>query len=401
MTIIKLFISIFGLCVLVQNLTSTAWALPSYRLTDLTALGGGFSGSANSINDNGIVVGNFFSLADGITSAFTFDARNPGAGLQILGSLGGSTSTALGVSNNGHVAGILVNSTAQIRAFSFNTNNPGAGLQQIGTLGGEVSQGRDVNNSGLLVGSSSNAANRTSRAFTFDTNNPSDGLKEIGSLGGELSVAHAVNDNGLIVGQSHNSIGQTRAFTFDTNNPGAGLQDLGTIGGISSEAHAVSNNGLVVGRSLQVSPLIRTHAMIFDTNNPSAGMRDLGTLPGGSFSEALGVNDSGLVVGRSLDGNNLPFRAFIFDTAAPSGIMRDLNDLIDPEDPLFGQVELEFAFDINKFGDIAARGEINGRTHAFLLTATREVSVAEPAIFSVFGIGFAGLIVMRRRRNLA
>jgi probable HAF family extracellular repeat protein len=84
------------------------------------------------------------------------------------------------------------------------------------------------------------------------------------------------------------------------------------------------------------------------------GIQDLETLPGSSISAANGINNNGQVVGESGD-------AFIWSQAAG---MQDLNRLI----PADSGWTLTWAFAINDKGQITGQGEINGETHAYLLS---------------------------------
>jgi hypothetical protein len=61
--------------------------------------------------------------------------------------------------------------------------------------------------------------------------------------------------------------------------------------------------------------------------------------------------------------------AFVWD--AENGML-PLDSLIDPEDPLYGAVDLTSAHDINDLGFIAANGYVAEQTgqHAFLLVPT-------------------------------
>ncbi len=111
-------------------------------------------------------------------------------------------------------------------------------------------------------------------------------------------------------------------------------------------------------------------------------MYDLGTL-GGHSSNALDINNKGQIVGNShiLNGDS---HAFLYDSA--NGML-DLNDFIDPDS---GWV-LTIAYGINDLGQIIGSGEINGQTHAFLMTP-----IPEPATILLFGLG--GLVLRKKRK---
>ena len=120
------------------------------------------------------------------------------------------------------------------------------------------------------------------------------------------------------------------------------------------------------------------------------------------FSAGLGINNLGQVVGFSgtnhdfytADGNGL--RAFLYS----DNILYDLNDLIAPgSNPSF---TLTAASAINNNGQIVGRGAVNGELHAFLLTPTLSVSVAEPTS-SVPILSFGAIVTLfaafKRKRH--
>jgi len=77
-----------------------AWGVVQYSVTDLGTLGGS-SSCANGINNNGQVVG-YTDTGSGASHAFLWTS---GGGMQDLGTLGGSNSGANGINDNGQVAG--------------------------------------------------------------------------------------------------------------------------------------------------------------------------------------------------------------------------------------------------------------------------------------------------------
>ena len=95
-------------------------------------------------------------------------------------------------------------------------------VTDLGTLlGGPTSQANGINDNGQVVGVSSN------RAFLWQSGS---GMQDLGMLpGGLYCEADGIDDSGQVVGMcrtTSNSIGH--AFLWQS---GRGMQDLGTLGG--------------------------------------------------------------------------------------------------------------------------------------------------------------------------
>ena len=93
-------------------------------------------------------------LAFAAAAAGTGAAPSPFAAVD-LGTLGGATSSAVAVNNDGQVVGnsAIAGDTAT-HAFSWTEET---GMVDLGTLGGTFSEARAVNNEGDVVGASSTA----------------------------------------------------------------------------------------------------------------------------------------------------------------------------------------------------------------------------------------------------
>ena len=165
------------------------------------------------------------------------------------------------------------------------------------------------------------------------------------------------------------------------------LTDLSTLGGPFpySEPTDINDAGQIVGLGFTANGALR--AMLFDPSGGGA-IRDLG----GSDSGAQAINDAGqIVAGLLLDD---PIGAFLLE----DGIFFNLNERIHPTDPLFSDVFLSDARDINNAGQILATGffvDIGPMTLAFLLTP---VAVPEPIPLAVIAAGLTGLGLLARRR---
>lgn len=308
-----------------------------YTITDLGTLGGDTT-QAYGINDEGQVVG-LSKLNAQVYHAFFWD----GGTMTDLGTLGGPQSSAVDINNAGQVVGSSHVSSGKTRAVLWQDGV----MQNLGTIGGDSSGASGINSAGQVVGSDS-FTGAYSRAFLWQNGS----MQLLGTFGGHSS-ADDINDAAQVVGAS--STGgpspQTHAFLWQNG----AMQDLGSLAGESSRAHAINNAGQVVGESLAslVSPF-PIHAFLWE----HGAMQDLGTL-GGNFSYAYDINDKGQVVGFSTNAAGIG-HAFLWE----NNMMKDLNGLI-PADSGWVLVE---ARAINKRGQIAGYGRINGQVRAFLLT---------------------------------
>src|SRR5712692_1699280 len=240
--------------------------------TDLGTLGGTFSG-AIAVSNSGQVVGESTTAGDTETHAFSWTA---GGGMVDLGTLGGTTSVAIAVSDRGQVVGSsFITGDTVIHAFSWTA---GGGMVDLGTLGGTSSfltiqgsafegNGGGVNDRGQVVGGSSISGDTALHAFSWTSGG---GIVDLGTLGGTDSFSFAVNGRGQVVGESSttgNTVSNASSWTS-----GGGMVDLGTLGGTFSGAIAVNGSGQVVGGSNTTGDTA-SHAFSWTAGG---GMVDLG-----------------------------------------------------------------------------------------------------------------------------
>ena len=309
--------------------------LPAYYITDLGTLGGTLSNGIG-VSQNGQVVG-ASELACYCTSHPFLWAEGT---LHDLGTLGqGGSSAAMAINELGQVVGYSVG-----RPFLWSRES---GMTDLGFFG----QANDVNNRAQVVGLMSSPPH----AFRWQAG----ALLDLGTLGGTgTSIADSINDQGEIVGQASG-----RAFLWTEPS---GMRDLGTLDGTSggtSAAAAINDRGQIVGDSYSIA-VGNTHAAAFSKGQ----VTDLGTL--GSYSWANALNNRGQVVGQS--GTGTGPHAFLTDLDSMQ--MVDLNTLIPPGT---GWV-LTDARAINDAGQIAGSGTLPGydMVHAYLLTPEEDPSAA-------------------------
>lgn len=240
-----------------------------------------------------------------------------------LGTLGGTTSSALDVNNLRQVTGnsLVVSdpgsSGSLLRAYTW-TSGTMTAIPALAPLPAEVSpfnrfaRGYAINDAGYVVGEFNN---NSSRAFVFNPNTGvTTGLTRL-SGGTDNGVAHDINNAGTIVGISSNGTVSRPTIWTDTGS-GYTPSDLGTIAGnttTSGRAWAINQSGVVVGLSNNGTT---SQATMWN----GAAVTNLTSLGDGSqFSQALGVNDNNLAVGSSSTGQTV---GQLIGTSSTTGITR-------------------------------------------------------------------------------
>lgn len=177
-----------------------------------------------------------------------------------LGTIGGTSSGAVAVNENGQVVGASSTADGSEHAFSW---TQAGGLVDLGTLGGRFSVARAVNDAGLVVGSSTTADGQT-HGFAWTA---ADGMVD---LGAEADVPLAVNDHGQVVGFTSHLDAAGVAFSW---TQAGGIVELPSLGGPQSEAFAVNDEGAIAGVSYTASG--EAHATLWqprDTTPPELSL---------------------------------------------------------------------------------------------------------------------------------
>jgi probable HAF family extracellular repeat protein len=226
--------------------------------------------------------------------------------------------------------------------------------RELGALPGDTSSaGLGVNSSGEVVGVSYPPGG-AEHAFLYKDGN----LFNLGNFpGGSGAQAFGINDEGDVTGEAFLANGRGHAFLYHKEK----MIDLGTLkGAVYSVGQAINNDVQITGYSYS-NDFSFAHAFLWSKGK----MIDLGVLPNGTLSEGRGINSWGQVVGFS--DTLLPSFPGVYVNHAflySNGKMHDLDTMIPPNSGwLIGE-----AVGINDRGEIAATGEINGQTHAVLLT---------------------------------
>jgi probable HAF family extracellular repeat protein len=183
----------------------------------------------------------------------------------------------------------------------------------LGTLGGSSSTAYGIADNGEIVGTSDVAGAAYTHAFAY-----LDGeMHDLGTLHGGNSAATAVNAHGEITGYSDDAApgqpSRPRAFLYT----GGAMRDIGTLGGSSAKGAAISSVGAVTGTSALAGDAV-SHAFLYANGT----MHDLGSLD--TYSEGVGVNTAGDVVGNSGSGPVNLAHSFVYT----NGVMYDLDDVV-------------------------------------------------------------------------
>ena len=334
-----------------------ALAQTKYKIIQIPTPTGSTS-SALGLNENGQVVGYSFQGDDYQTFLYIYPSGKIGE----IGSLGGKLKAACAINDSGAIAGYSQDGNGNLQAFSYTDRN---GIISLGTFeGGSTSEAFGINDSNQIVGDAATSS-AAHRPFLY-----SGKLQDLGIGTNEAAdafeTAYGISDSGVVVGRYDSGNGVFHAFQWSNGQ----VKDLGTLGGTNSEALAISKRtgSLIVGDSDTGNG--PTHACIWSNGNPS----DLGVLSGfdkASFARA--VNKSNHVVGDS-DSNDQK-RAFLY----ANNHLYQLDQLAINLGEA-GFTSLDIAYGINDKEWICGCGTTqDGETHAFLAVPAEGAGSQETA----------------------
>lgn len=351
-----------------------AHASQTYQLTDLGAFTAQGNSFATDINNLGQISGYSWE-----TGAVSYAAIWNNGQIAHLGPTSVTWSYAYAINDSGVVVGVDRGAHQSPVQWVNGQRSALVNPPCCGTVGAAEA----INNHNVIAGW------YEGNAYTWSNGT----MQKLSNLTpGYGSSASGINDLGQVVGVSVSTADFLPADHAVVWNNGK-VTDLGTASGFSSSfAEAINDKGEIVGQSnngYQSS----THATLWREGQ----IIDLGSLnDDADASFAKDINNLGQIVGYSLvdpaDPLNLA-RAVIWENGVNPVA---LESLIDPLDPLFGQVQLYAAWGINDLGQIVGYGLINGRERAFLLNPLA-ATVPEPNAQALMIVGFGLLFACRRK----
>jgi probable HAF family extracellular repeat protein len=322
-----------------------------------------------------------------------------GGTITSLGTLGGNQSAAAAANVHGDVVGAALNSTlepfpyrspylgflylgsvTQAHAFLWR----GGKMHDLQTLGGPSSIALFVNEDGVVAGASDVDYNShvtienpdggpTIHPFVWQEGVMRDLIVNApaGVFGGTYGTVTWLNNRGQVTGTMNLSGDMTwRSFLWDRGV----MRDLGTLGGIQTTSSWLSDTGAVVGKSdvrdiCTACPPDNQKQLHHPFLWKDGVMTDLKLLPGDTAGNAYSINRYGQIVGRSTvclhvntdDGcDGTVYHAFLWE----HGSLVDLHTLVVPG----SHITVDGANQINDRGEIQASGVLpNGDRHALLL----------------------------------
>ncbi|MBL8533326.1 MAG: hypothetical protein JNL33_05690 [Betaproteobacteria bacterium] len=330
-------------------------SLPRYRLTQVA----GFASLVSDLNESGDVVG--------MQSRRAFVWKN--GAMQFLPPIGNALSaesTAYSISDSGAIVG-----TAGGRAVIWRNGIP-SDLGQVEWWQG-LNIAYDINSIGqvsVMLSGRYDIFSTDMRAYRWEDGAFTDlGVFGRDYRGSPYTDAVAINESGWIAGNGHNTSYLWRDGVFAALSPLGGVSAYTT-----ARVHDLNNGGAVAGESTDASGA--TRATIW-RDGSAFGLP--GTVTGFIPRSAWALNDFGWAVGNGSKNEILPngyyyTSAFVFSESFGT---RDLADLIDPSDPLYGNVRLTSARGINNRGQVIAESADGYTNASYLLTPISTCEEAE------------------------
>jgi len=252
----------------------------------------GSPSQATAISPNGLYMAT--GSWNGALSTYTGDGAFYVSGYTYPGTL------SYGVNNYGASVG----QTGGQAFYFYKTSTSPATFKLLGSLGGSSSVAYGITDTNTIVGASGNSAGYTRAFYSFRTGPPTDFDPNDTTYD---SAAYAINKNGIVVGVSNR--GRCSVFvplyrcrgpyfypvTFTPSN----VTSLGSLGGGAGAALAINSNGDIVGWSQTATGA--QHAFLYTNGH----MIDLNTLnivggSGWTFTDADAINDYGEIVGHAI-----------------------------------------------------------------------------------------------------
>ena len=330
-------------------------AHPEYRVTIV----GPANSYANDINAAGVVVGTYYLGSPGNSPSRGF--INRGKGLTTLGTLGGSTGSAVAINDKGQVLGNWTANNGQQRGFIYYQGKQ----RDIGAVPGRVTTHTDINNAGYVT--AIGAAPDFPDGVRSYLRRPGGQFRDIGNLSfaePTMTNALALNNRNQIAGESGELTfpdQPLRAFTWT----GGVMRDLGDFGFAPNGGTAINDRGQITGY-MSLPEGFRDRVAFIYSNGRLINIDGRAPVEGRNSSGA-GINNHGHIVGASDHLSGFIWRG---------RRMESLNALVDRR--LGWDIYSPQA--INDAGQIAANAMRNGVHYAVRLDLIRPSTLAAPEL---------------------
>jgi probable HAF family extracellular repeat protein len=415
-----------------NGLTAARWSSAGV-ISVLSNLGAnsGLGTMGRSINSQGTSICNSGPLNSQITRAGRWDANSTGA-TELTTPNNGTYSggIALSINDSGVVAGQFYPSFSSRQAMVWGAGQAaGTPLVDLGHPSGAFfdSGAIDINSAGMTVGYArvfnSGGASQGLRPAVWDSSGLITQLGDWGTAHGfstATAYALAINDSGVIAGNDTTSSGH--ALRWNSGSTAPVVLAAVPSGSPSTTAFAINSQGLIVGSS-QIST-VASHAVYW---NQDGSVVDLNSLidpaSGWTLSIASAISDTGWILGvgkfdPDLGGPQVAYdRLYILQVPVPSTVAGDFDgdgvltqtDLTDLLQAITDQTAWETAHGLGNdrmrlMGDVSGDGVFDNADAQALIYKLINLSagpspVPEPNTIALATVGFVILAAGRCHRR--
>ena len=332
------------------TVASAAWAYPEYRVTIV----GPANSRAADINSSGAVVGGYST--GGASRGFV----NRGKGVVLLGSLGGTSSSAVAINDRGVVLGNWTSAIGERRGYLYSCGTQ----RNIGAIYGGTTY-RDINNAGYIIGLANPPGSGPYPLSVLRA--PNGAITDLGSIATEnpATQVYAINNRNQIAAESGPWSSPEQPFRAVIWTKGK-FRDLGGFGAEPNGAVAINDRGQATGYASVTTggphdrvAFLYSHGRLINIDpRPATEWR---------YSEGKGINNHGHIVGESDHIGGFIWRGKRMDA---------LSSMVDPRQG-WGNIDPQA---INDAGQIAATAVRGGVSYAVRLDLIRPHPHAAPAL---------------------
>jgi len=331
-----------------------------YRLTVV----GPANSYANDINAAGVVVGTYYLGNPGASPSRGF--VNRGTGVTTLGTLGGTSSSAVAINDKGQILGNWTAAGGRQRGFLHDQGRQ----RDIGAVPGKLTRYTDINNAGYITATGDAPSGPSSSRGYLRT--PGGQFRDVGNLTfpdwpgvPTLNTALALNKHNQVTGESGPFTFPEQPLRAYTWRNGV-MRDLGDFGWTPNGGVAINDKGQITGY-MSVPTGFRSRVAYLYSHGRLIDIDGRGPAVAERSSAGAGINNYGHVVGSSDHLSGFIYRG---------RRMQSLNALVVPKSGW----DIAAPRAINDAGQIAATAYRNGVPHAVRLDLIRPSVLAAPQL---------------------